>query len=137
MYEILKAFAIVKEWEFDYGLADFNNLFNGEEKINTPYLFLDPVQISDSDNDSGVCEKKIHAGHFTLLYSSDIDEVSYDERFQKYIKPIIDGAITEIKENIVCNYDAKIDNWKITEVINIFDYNFDGIICDFQVTIDE
>jgi len=137
MYEILKAIATSKGWVFDYGRADFHNLFEKSEVKNKSHLFLDPVKTRDIDNDSGITEKKVHSGSFMILYSSDIDEKSYDDRYQKYIKPIVQGDQKTIKNSIRCSYQVSFDLWEIVEVINIFDYNFDGIIVTYQLTIDE
>ena len=136
MYEILKAFAASNNLPFEYGRADFNNLHDSAEQKNVSHIFLDPVEISDIDNDSGVTEKKVHSGSFMILYSSDIDEISYDDRYQKYIKPIVTGNLISIKDELRCNSEVVFDMWKIQEVINIFDYNFDGVICTFQLTFD-
>lgn len=137
MYEILKALATANNWVFEYGRHDFNNLFEASEQKNVSHIFLDPVEIRDVDNDSGVTEQKVHSGSFMILYSSDIDEKTYDDRYQDYIKPIVTGDLKTIKSEIRCNYEVKFDLWKIIEVINIFDYNFDGVICTYQLTIDE
>lgn len=137
MYEILKAIATAQSWVFTYGRHDFQNLFKANEQKNVSHLFLDPVKVRDIDNDSGVTEQKVHSGSFMILFSSDIDEEDYEARYIKYIKPIMTGDLQIIKDEIRCNYEASFDLWEITEVINIFDYNFDGVICTYQVTIDE
>lgn len=137
MYEILKALATAESWVFTYGRTDFQNLFEASEQKNVSHLFLDPVKIRDIDNDSGVTEQKVYSGSFMILLSSVIDEKDYDTRYQNYIKPIVSGDLVTIKEELVCNQEAKVDVWETTEVINIFDYNFDGIIVTYQITIDE
>lgn len=136
MYEILKAIATAQGWVFNYGRQDFQNLFNKNEQKNLSHLFLDPVKVRDIDNDSGATEKKVYSGNFMLLFSSDIDEESYEDRYINYIKPIVQGDLKTIKDEIRCNYQVSFDVWEITEVINIFDYNFDGVICTYQITQD-
>lgn len=136
MYEILKALAAANGWVFEYGRSDFQNLFEASEQKEVSHIFLDPMEIRDIDNDSGVTEKKGYSGSFMILYSSDIDEQSYDDRYQDYIKPIIEGDLITIKDSLVCTYEAKVILWKITEVVNVFDYNFDGAICTFEVILD-
>jgi len=137
MYEILKAIATSKGWVFDYGRTDFHNLHEAVEVKNKSNLFLDPVKTRDVDNESGVTEKKVHSGSFMILRSSDIDEKSYDDRYQKYIKPIVQADLKAIKDSIRCTYEATFDLWETVEVINVFDYNFDGIIVTYQLTIEE
>lgn len=138
MYEALKAIAaaIANDWPFEYGRHDFHNLFSEVEKKNTPHLFLDPVQIQDIDNDNGVTEQQIQSGSFMIMYSSDIDETDYDARYQQYIKPILLQAMKTVKDSLRCGYDVTFDQWKTVEVINVFDYNFDGVLCTFQLTFD-
>lgn len=136
MYEILKAIAAANSWVFTYGRHDFNNLFEGIEKQNTPYLFLDPVKIKDIDNENGVTEQRTYAGSFMVLYSSDIDEESYDARYQAYIKPIVTGALSVIKKYLRCTANATFELWETIEAINVFDYNFDGVLCSYQITTD-
>lgn len=137
MYEILKALATSESWVFTYGRTDFQNLFEAAEQKNVSHLFLDPVKIRDIHNDTGGTEQKVYSGSFMILLSSDIDEKDYDERYQKYIKPIVSGDLETIKEELVCNQEARIDLWQTTEVINIFDYNFDGVIVNYEITIDQ
>jgi hypothetical protein len=137
MYEILKAIATAEGWPFDYGRTDFHNLFEASEQKEVSHLFLDPVKVRDVDNDSGVTEQKVYSGSFMILFSSDIDEKSYDDRYQNYIKPIVDGDLLTIKESLRCTYEANFDLWETIEVINVFDYNFDGVICNYQITIEE
>jgi hypothetical protein len=137
MYEILKALATSNGWVFEYGRHDFQNLFKAAEQKNVSHIFLDPVKIRDIDNDSGITEKKVYSGSFMILFSSDIDEQDYDTRYQNYIKPIVSGDLKTIKDGIRCGYDVVFDLWETTEVVNIFDYNFDGLICTYQLTIDE
>ena len=137
MYEILKAVAIAQSWLFDYGRSDFQNLFNEVEQKNVSHLFLDPVEIRKRRNDTGGIEALIYSGSFMLLYSSDIDEMSYEERYEKYIKPIKDTQIELIENELICGNEATIEEWTILEVINVFDFNADGAIVTYRVSINE
>lgn len=138
MYEILKAFALANDWGFFYGRHDFQNLEDLDEtEAAKIQLFLDPVEIEENENDTNVTESAIHSGRFMLLMSSDIDEQSYDDRYQDYIKPLIETQLKILKESIACGYEVTFNLWKTIEVINILDFNFDGIIVTFNITIDE
>ncbi len=137
MYEILKAIANLNEWAFMYARKDFQNLFNESEKKGIPYIFLDPVQKEKIKNDSGVTESIKYSGSFMLVLSSDIDEEDYDYRYQNFIKPITGAAIDTIDEVLICDYKAGIESWKEIEVINALDYNFDGVIVDYSIIINE
>lgn len=136
MYEILKAIATAQGWNFEYGRRDFDNLFSEIEDKTQKYLFLDPVKTKRVKNKEGVVEAETQQGTFMILMSSSLDELSYNDRYNTYIKPLIDTDNAIIEEAIRCGYDAEVKEWTITEVINLFDYNFDGIIVSFLVNFD-
>jgi len=137
MYNILKTICTTKSFPFVYARRDFQNLYDEVEQKNVPHLFLDPVIIEDVVNDMNVIEGKIYSGEFMLLVSSDIDEESYDERYQNHIKPLVDSEVEAIKEEIRCGQGVKFNLWRTIEVINVFDYNFDGLIVSYNITIEE
>lgn len=137
MYDFLKDLSTAKGWVFEYGRADFSNLFDANEQKEVVHLFLDPVVIRKNRNDSGEIESRTFSGSFMMLYSSDIDEASYQDRYEKYIKPIVESKIEEIEENLNCEHQVKFDEWTSSEVINMFDYNLDGIIVTYKITYDE
>lgn len=137
MKEILEAFAAAQGWVFDYGRSDFHNLKDVAEQTEVTHLFLDPVEIGKNRNDSGGVDSISYSGSFMLMYSSDIDEESYDFRYENYIKPIISGQIELLEDDLICTHEANIEQWKIVEVINVFDYNLDGVLVTYKVTIDE
>lgn len=136
MYDILKAIAAANNWVFEYGRRDFHNLHEGSEKA-TPYIFLDPVQIDEIDNEAGDLDSRKYTGAFMLLYSSKFDRENYTVRYEDYIKPMLDTQLNIIKDVLRCDENIKIETWQLTEVINIFDYNFDGVIVSYVVTIME
>lgn len=136
MYEILKAIAAAQGWGFDYGRKDFHNLYEAAEQKGVSHIFLDPVKIKDIDNDEGVTEKKQYSGSFMVVFSSDVDEKSYEDRYEDYIKPNIKSHLKTVKDEIRCGYEVVFDSWETVEVINALDYNFDGVICTYKVTID-
>lgn len=135
MYEFLKAISEVRGWPFDYGRSDFHNLFNEPEQKNTVHLFLDPVKVSEEENDSGVTEDITFTGSFMIAYSSDIDEESYEDRYLKYMKPLMKDGEKYVKESLRCTYEPSFDMWEYTEVINALDYNFDGILVKYKVSV--
>lgn len=137
MYEILKDFAAAESWLFDYGRSDFHNLFNESEQKDNTHLFLDPVEVEKNRNDSGGIESITYSGNFMALYSSSIDEVSYEDRYEKYIRLILVKVIEAIEEHLICSNEASLDVWKTIEVVNVFDYNFDGILVTYRVTIND
>lgn len=138
MYEFLKAIAAGQDpiFGFFYAKHDYRNLFSEVEVKNRTQIFLDPVEIDDIMDEFNVVVGEIHSGAFMILLSSDIDEISYDDRYQKYIKPLIATQTKEIKEALRCTYKVQINNWKTIEVINMLDYNLDGLIVTYNITID-
>lgn len=137
MYDILKTICTAKSFPFVYARRDFQNLYDEAEQKNVPHVFLDPVITEDVVNDMNVVEGKIYSGDFMVLMSSDIDEEDYDARYQKYIKPIIETHVKNIKETIRCGQEVTFNLWRKVEVINAFDYNFDGLIISYNITIEE
>lgn len=137
MYELLKSICEVNEFPFVYARRDYANLYDEVEKPNVPYIFLDPIVREDRSNDMGVTESVIYSGHFMLVMSSDIDEQSYNYRYQTYIKPLIAEAIGKIKDGIRCGAGVTFNQWRTTEVINLFDYNFDGLIVGYNISIND
>lgn len=135
MKEILEAYAAVQNWNFEYGRADFNNLFEGTEIPGKGYLFLDPVEINYGRNDTQFREATNYSGSFMLLKSSDIDEEDYNTRYETYIKPMIDSDIEDLEDHLICEHDLALTEWRIIEVINFFDYNFDGVLVTFRTEL--
>ena len=136
MYEILKAIAAANNWGFFYARRDFANLEDlSEAEAAKPQLFLDPVKIKENENDTNVIESLTYTGTFVLVASSSLDELSYDYRYQTYIKPLIDNQLQTIKDTIRCGYDVKFNHWEYDEIINLFDYGFDGVLLHYRITV--
>lgn len=134
MRDLLESIAESNEWVFKYARSDFQNLFDEIEQKDVIHIFLDPVEISKNKDEYGTTETIVYSGSFMMLYSSSYDEGSYDIRYKKYIKPIIDLEIEKIEDSLSCESGLRIDGWRLIEVINILDYNLDGLIVTFQVT---
>ncbi len=135
--DLLENLSESEEWFFEYGRADFNNLTDVEENKELVHLFLDPVTRGKKRNDSGVVESKYCLGSFMMLFSSSIDEEDYNERFEKYIKPILESELEKIEDYLICEGQVSIVFWEFKEVINVFDYNCDGLIVNYKITYDE
>ena len=106
------------------------------KKVSSTHIFLDPVVIEKLRDSDNVVHTLNYSGHFMLVFSSDIEEINaYETRYENYIKPAIDTYLETIEEALKCTYEANILCWKITEVVNILDYNFDGIIVDYKVSV--
>lgn len=140
MYDILKNIAEVQvlgadQFGFVYARKDFANLYN-EVEGTVPIIFLDPVVIDTNFGDFNTVESVTYSGTFMLVVNSDIDETDYDYRYQNYIKPLLDGALTTIKGALVCTYPVTFNTWRTQEIINILDYTLDGVIVTYNITVD-
>ena len=133
MYNLIKTICINNNYIFTYARKDFMNLFDEEEQLDVPHLFLDPVTVDTIFDEYNSVESKTYSGSLMVLYSSSIDEEDYDTRYQNYIKPIVSGASATIKSAIQCDGIYTINNWREVEVINAFDYNLDGIIITYNI----
>lgn len=135
MKEIIEALAALENWSFHYGRNDFHNLFN-EVEANVLHVFLDPVKRSKIRNDSGQVEEYVYSGNMLLCYNSDIDEGGdYNKRYEDYIKPILEGNIDTIEQDLICNQEATVEQWEEIELINAFDQNFDGVLITYKTRI--
>lgn len=138
MIEKFKQIAHLNDWYFDYGRADFHNL----NKIPNPadyFLFLDPIEEDITfDPDTDQMQNTIYSGRLMLLMPSDFDRVYNDQhentenqgKYEKYIKKC-KHQISNISKELCNQYD--ILQWKIIEVINLYDENFDGVLLNFKI----
>lgn len=134
MYDILKSISEAKGWSFTYARKDYQNLFDEDPVANTPYLFLDPVNSIDVFGEFNEVVSTQYSGSFMILMSSDIDEPNYDFKYQKYIKPLIKGALKDMKKTFGCNEKITIESWGEVEVINAFDWTADGLIVTYLIS---
>jgi len=133
MYEFLKNTAEDNDWVFEYSRSDFQNLYD-EMTNDEIHLFVDPITTSSNFSDSGA-EQKTYFGKMMILVGSDIDE-DYKEKYEDNIKPIIDGALQILKDTLVCS-DANILKFETTEVINLFDFNLDGVLINYNIVLND
>ncbi|TRX34958.1 hypothetical protein FNW52_12515 [Flavobacterium sp. ZT3R18] len=96
------------------------------------HLFVDPITIDSSFSDSGY-ETKTYTGKYMLLVSSDIDE-GYKDKFDNNIRPLITNSNQFVKDSILCS-DYQINKFQTMEVINLFDFNLDGVLVTYSITI--
>lgn len=136
MKDTFTTIANSNNWGMLYARRDFQNLFDEEPEEQKVYLFLDPIKRGKTFGDYNQVTSKTYTGSFMLVMSSNLDEIDYQTRFDKYIKPIINKAESIILEYIRCNTDIVINSYDSTEVINTLDYNTDGIVVSFSASED-
>lgn len=133
MYNLLKNLAEDNDWIYEYSRADYQNLYD-EMTNNKIHLFVDPITTSSTFSDSGFEEKSSY-GKLMILVSSDVDE-DYKQKYDNHIKPLIDGALQTLKDTLICA-DANIQKFETTEVINLFDFNLDGVLVNYNVILND
>lgn len=134
MHDFFKNISESNGWFFEYGRSDYQNLFDEPLSDGTICLFVDPI-ITDSNFSDVGTETKSYSGKFMMLFSSDLDEI-YSDKYNDYIKPLIDGALQTLKNELVCT-DYDINKFQVLEAINLFDYNLDGVLVNYSVTPNE
>ena len=126
--------AISYGWEFVHARRDYQNLIDATNfiadelegySIGETVLFLDPV------TRNGESDGIRYQGNFMVLTKSDLDD-SYDQKYEKYIEPIIPIVLENFKNKIRCEF-PEITSWKSIEVVNVFDFNADGLSVSFNV----
>ena len=137
MKETLQQIAASNGWHFDYGRSDFHNLETVAGKDY--YFFLDPLEESVTFDDYAEPTKHTYNGRFMLLKHSDFDRVYNSQseneqtegKYEQYIKPCKREVMKIAKA--FCG-DYTIEGWRMVEVINLYDNNFDGVLVTFQIS---
>lgn len=137
--ELVEKLRIISEsfgWVFNYGRRDFGNLVEADDEQDPKwYFFLDPVIRTPESNTI------IYEGYFMLLSKSDLDQTYdgqketdiNDGKWRVHIKPKLELIINEFTNQLTCAGDYEILHQKITDVINYFDENFDGVLVNFKI----
>ena len=94
--------------------------------VGETFLFLDPVIRAKKTS-----EYVDYSGNFMVLTKSDLDETTYADRKTKYIDPVIDILYGTFYNKLRC--DFSISDWRSIEVINVFDFNGDGVSMKFTL----
>lgn len=130
--EKLNEIATSKGWAFVYARRDYQNLYEAaqyvEDSVSTyamdeTVMFVDPIVRSPK---SGTTEYK---GKFMVVTKSNMDW-DYDERYVKYIEPLIPEFKSVIK-SLSCDFDVK--EFRMVEIINLFDLNADGFVVTYSI----
>ena len=130
-------------WVFYYGRKDFQNLIETDaERDNKNYFFLDPVKRTPIYSDTGVRTGVIeYTGYFMILTKSDFDQM-YDGqneldidngRWREHIKTKIDSIYAEFENVFYCNDDLQVVSMTMTDAINVFDDNLDGVLVNYKI----
>ncbi|SOC79834.1 hypothetical protein SAMN06296241_1371 [Salinimicrobium sediminis] len=129
----LKDIATGYGWRFKAARRDYQNLIDATTFISDALvdagngetvLFLDPVVRKSED--LGIR----YTGNFMVLTASDFDG-DYEEKYEKFIQPLIQKVMVEMKQKLRCDYDVEF--WQSIEVVNVFDFNADGLSVSFNL----
>ncbi|PHQ27859.1 hypothetical protein [Leeuwenhoekiella nanhaiensis] len=125
--------AIAKGWRFIHARRDYQNLtdvlefFNQELESfedNETGIFLDPVTTQREAD--GIR----YTGSFMVLTHADLD-MPYAEKYDKFIVPAKEFVNQELWNKMKCDFD--VTTWTTIEVINIHDFNGDGVSVQFNL----
>lgn len=129
----LKTLALSQGWKFVNARRDYQNLIDATNfvadevegySVGETVLFLDPV-IRKTEKDG-----MRFTGNFMVLTKSDFDD-DYESRQIKYIDPLVEVVMKSMFNKLRCDFD--VDGWQAIEVINVFDFNADGLSISFNL----
>lgn len=137
MVQTFETIAIGRQWHFEYGRADFHNL-GKETSRGEFYAFLDPLEQEVVFGEMNTPTFYRYSGRLLLLKNSEYDRVYHNQegkssdqgRYTLYIEKCKE-EILKLPDLLRCE-GLDIKHWKMTEVINLFDENFDGILLNFS-----
>lgn len=128
-----KEIADATGWGINYARRDVQNLQNISDSIYSAsqcygsgetFLFIDPI--IRTPHETGIT----YTGNFMVLTNSPLD-MSYEEKFESYIRPLLKTVLIDMKSALLCEYD--VNTWRSIEVINFFDFNADGLSINYEL----
>lgn len=138
MVERFRGLVTAQGWHFSYGRRDFHNLEEIEGVTN--YFFLDPLK-STANLSNGFEDGRDYEGRFMLISPSSLDQ-NYDAqhgqnkddgKWTTNILPKKDLIKEGIMKPFECSKKHEILAWSETDVINLLDFNGDGILVSFKI----
>lgn len=138
MKELLERIAVSKGWHFEYGRDDLLNLEVNVLNPDNFYLYVDATEEEVVFDEFSKVRYRTYNGRFMLLRHSEMDRVydtqmggvSAEGKYERYIKPCKEGVMC-IADWFCSDYTIR--RWVITEVINHYSNNFDGVIVSYSV----
>lgn len=142
LVEILRDTTASLSWEFHYGRRDFNNLVTASSENDLKwFFFLDPISRDGIRAAGNLTGEYVNEGYFMILSKSDLDEV-YDSqlgvnpdngKYRMYIKPKLEKLYKEFEDKLNCIGNLEIKKMRVSDVINLYDENMDGILVQFAI----
>src|SRR5690606_12151001 len=112
--DVFENIATENNWKLVYARRDYQNLtdvtdmiYSASKSLETgeTFLFVDPI--IRRPNEFGTT----YSGNFMILTNSDLDDVSYEAKFEKYIRPLLYDLRVRFHTKLLCDYD--ILQWRI------------------------
>lgn len=124
------------DWFFSYGQQEYINL---EETDKEMRLYIQPIEETPVYSPMNNIESTTYSGRIMLLVKSNLDDM-YDAqlqndknlgRYEAHIKRC-KQELSKITSPLLCS-GYQIKQWKIMELINMFDENTDGVLVNFSI----
>ena len=129
----LENYATSKGWGYEYARRDYQNLIDATDFVADAiegYGIGETMMIVDPIVRGGETDNITYKGSLMILTKSDLDD-DYSSRKTKYIDPLLEIAFNEMKHPLQCNFD--INKWEVIELINMLDWNADGIMITYNL----
>ena len=135
---------------FSYGNRANLNLIQSQLDSSKIYLLLDPVTENKTFSEFGGIGSVSYSGLFFLVRQSNYDKTYYNQtpeetfvnntlsqdlgKYAEYIKPIKEAYLSIFEDEFNCS-EYQINSWTITDAVDVFDANMDGVIVNFNISI--
>lgn len=134
--QVLETIANDLGWTFSYGSGSWQNLNDyaydadkEEQQVRSLLFFVDREK--NFNEDGAELPEKEYSGELWVVVSSQLDDVSYDEKFKDRIFPLLAAETDKLAAALPCDWSWI--NWKMTEIHNELDANVDGWKIRFTV----
>lgn len=120
-------------WKPVYARKDYQNLIDATDfvadsikgyAVGETMLVIDPIKRKNRKSNLD------YSGYFMVLTKSNLDE-TYDEKYSLYIEPLLEIIHRTVYNSLNCDFD--VIQLESTEVINMFDWNADGLLVTYQL----
>lgn len=131
--DVFENYATSQSWGYEYARRDYQNLIDATNfvadaidgyGVGETIMIVDPVRRSPHSN--GIT----YTGSFMVLTKSDLDD-DYASRKTKYIDPLLEILLKNMNNKLACSFD--VNQWEAIEVINMLDWNADGLLITFNL----
>src|SRR5690554_1348656 len=104
--EAFESYATSKGWGYEYARRDYQNLIDATNfvadavegyGVGETIMLVDPISRRSKNGSTS------YHGSFMVLTKSDLDD-DYASRKTKYIDPLLDIILKEMKSKLVCDF---------------------------------